>query len=102
MRHIIPCCRGECTACGKHIIDFKKHQETCRDAEEHTLAILREFQRNTKPRLNFFRATKDPEDRRLFVVRNGVLYGYDGETWSRMPSLLPDDFQRDEVRSLDD
>lgn len=100
MRHIIPCCRGKCSTCGEYVRDFKTHKGECAGAQEPALGLLKEFQRNNKPTLRVFRTTSDPDDKRLFAVRNGLLYQYDGIEWSKAPRLLPEDSERQEIKDL--
>ena len=100
MRHTIPCCRGRCSTCDEYVRDFKAHKAECEVAQEPSLGLLREFQRNNKPTLRIFRITSDPDDKRLFVVRNGLLYHYNGTEWSKAQGLLPEDKERQEVKGL--
>lgn len=97
-RHCIPCCRGKCHQCGDYIKDFTEHKKTCSDAEDPVMALLADFQRRREEPVYLFRMSHDASDTSLFGFKDGQMWLYDGESWSRMMPLKPEDYKRKEVQ----
>ena len=43
--HSLPCCNGECHICNRFIVNFEKHKETCPEAEDPLIRMVREIEK---------------------------------------------------------